>query len=69
MAGDIGEKDGSSNDGSSDESIGRPAEWREGRYEKAGLPVKETVIKKPGEGNAPPDSTSTPVTKKDYEQR
>ena len=64
MTSDISEKDGSS-----DESIGRPAEWREGRYEKPGLPLEETVIKKPGEGDAPPDTTSTPVTRKDYEQR
>ena len=59
----------SEKDGSSDESIGRPPQWREGRYEKPGVPVEESVIKKPGEGNAPPDTKSTPVTKKDYEQR
>jgi len=52
-------------DGSSDESIGRPTEWREGRYEKAGTAIDESVVKQPGE--APPDTTSTTVTKKDYE--
>jgi len=51
-------------DSSSDESIGRPAEWREGRYEKAGPPIDQSVVKKPGE--APPDTSSTPVTEKDY---
>jgi hypothetical protein len=54
-------------DGSSDESIGRPSEWREGRYEKAGRPVEQSVLKKKGEASAPPDTTSTPVTQKDYE--
>ena len=62
MVNDIGKKD---EDGTSDESIGRPSEWREGRYEKAGRPVEPSVVKKPGE--APPDTTSTPVTRKDYE--
>jgi hypothetical protein len=53
-------------DSSADESIGRPTEWREGRYEKAGMPKDESVVKKPGE--APPDTTSTTVTEKDYEE-
>jgi hypothetical protein len=52
--------------GSSDESIGRPAEWREGRYEKAGTPLDDSVVKKPGE--IAPDTTSTTVTEKDYEK-
>jgi hypothetical protein len=51
-------------EGSSDESIGRPTAWREGRYEKAGAPIDKTVVKRPGE--APPDTTSTTVTQKDY---
>jgi hypothetical protein len=58
---------GKNGGGSSDESIGRPAEWREGRYEQAGKRLEQSVLKKPGEGSAPPDSTSTPVTQKDYE--
>lgn len=50
---------------SADESIGRPAEWREGRYEKAGTATADqSVVKKAGE--APPDTLSTPVTEKDY---
>lgn len=52
-------------DGSSDESIGRPTEWREGRYEKAGTPINGSVVKKPGE--VPPDTTSTTVTERDYQ--
>jgi hypothetical protein len=51
--------------GSSDESIGRPAEWREGRYEKAGAPLDESVERRPGE--VPPDTMSTTVTEKDYD--
>jgi hypothetical protein len=55
--------------GTSDESIGRPPEWREGRYEKAGKPVEPSVLKKPGEGSGAPDTPSTPVTRQDYEKR
>jgi hypothetical protein len=51
--------------GSSEESIGRPSEWGEGRYEEAGTPIDESVVRKPGE--APPDTTSTTVTEKDYQ--
>jgi hypothetical protein len=54
--------------GTSDESIGRPPQWREGRYEKAGKPVEPSVVKKPGEGGAP-QTPSTPVTRQDYEKR
>jgi hypothetical protein len=52
-------------DGSSDESIGRPAEWREGRYEKVGTALDNSVVKKPGE--IAPDTASTTVTEKDYQ--
>ena len=54
--------------GSSDEAIGRPTEWREGRYEKASEPVDTSVLKKPKEASIPPDTTSTPVTQKDYQR-
>jgi hypothetical protein len=63
MSTDTGKEGG----GSSDESIGRPSEWREGRYEQSGKRVEKSVLKKPGEGSKPPDTTSTPVTQKDYE--
>ena len=54
-------------EGTSEESIGRPSQWREGRYEKAGKPVEPSVVRKPGERSGRPDTTSTPVTRKDYE--
>jgi hypothetical protein len=53
--------------GSSDESIGRPKEWREGRYEQPGKPVDSSVRKPRQKDDTPPDTISTPVTKKDYE--
>lgn len=54
-------------DADQDQSIGRPVEWSEGRYEKDPNPTPdESVLKKPKEGDAAPDKTSTPVTKKDY---
>jgi hypothetical protein len=52
-------------DATTDESIGRPPVWREGRYEKPGMPKDVSVLKKPGEVS--PDTTSTTVTKKDHE--
>jgi hypothetical protein len=56
-------------DGTSDESIGRPREWREGRYQEADKPVKETVVTPPGTAPASRNPVSTPVTRKDYEQK
>jgi hypothetical protein len=53
-------------DGSSDEDIGRPGVWREGRYQQPGEPVDETVTKEP---QAPPvKPESRPVSQKDYEK-
>lgn len=60
-------KKGGQGKGTSDEAIGRPSEWREGRYEESGRPLEPSVKKKPGEGAGPPDTTSTPVTRRDYE--
>jgi hypothetical protein len=51
--------------GSSDEAIGRPAEWREGRYQRGGHSVDRTV-EKPADSDQPTDPVSTPVTQKDY---
>jgi hypothetical protein len=52
--------------GSSNEDIGRPGPWREGRYQTPGKPVDESVVKEPqAERNNEP--VSTPVTRKDYE--
>jgi hypothetical protein len=53
--------------GSSDEAIGRPGEWREGRYQTEGGPVDRSV-EPPPNTDQPPDVVSTPVTQKDYEQ-
>lgn len=33
--------------GSTDEAIGRPKQWREGRYEKAGEPIGPSVLPTP----------------------
>jgi hypothetical protein len=52
--------------GSSDEAIGRPKAWREGRYQEPGKPVDRSVITPAGGENH--DTVSTPVTRKDYEQ-
>jgi hypothetical protein len=56
-------------EGSSDESIGRPKQWREGRYQKPGESIGDSV-KAPDKGNREStDRISTPVTHRDYEQR
>jgi hypothetical protein len=51
--------------GSSEEAIGRPDEWREGRYQREGDPVDRSVERSP-ETDQPHDVVSTPVTQKDY---
>jgi hypothetical protein len=57
------------NEGSSDESIGRPKQWREGRYQKPGESIDDSV-KAPDNGSREStDRISTPVTQRDYEQR
>ncbi len=55
--------------GSSDEAIGRPAEWREGRYQESDKPVDPTVKRPPGGEvpTTPAQGADTPVTRKDYE--
>jgi len=59
----------SNNTASSEQSIGRPAEWREGRYERAGTPVDKSVRIPADERNRSHEPVSTPVTRRDYEQR
>jgi hypothetical protein len=59
----------SSDKGSSDESIGRPAQWREGRYQQPGKPIDKSVRIPADERNPSDDPVSTPVTRRDYEQR
>jgi hypothetical protein len=55
--------------GTSDEEIGRPAEWREGRYEQAGKPIDQSVNDPSQDADKAPDTLSTPVTLEDYEVR
>jgi hypothetical protein len=54
--------------GSSDEAIGRPQEWREGRYQRNHTTPVETVLTPPGTQPDSHDPVSTPVTRRDYEQ-
>ncbi len=60
---------GADQTGSTDESIGRPGNWREGRYQLSGVRVDQSVNEpsqqKPPE---PPAERERPVTRKDYEQ-
>ena len=56
-----------SGSGSTDEAIGRPEAWREGRYEQADKPVDQTVKTPPRSKPAGDEPESTPVTRKDYE--
>lgn len=53
--------------GSSDEAIGRPGEWREGRYQRGGDSVDQSV-EQPPNTDQPRDVVSAPVTQKDYSQ-
>jgi hypothetical protein len=53
------------NKGTTDEDIGRPGPWREGRYQRRGQKADQSVKTPPGPRDpAPP---SKPVTRKDYE--
>ncbi len=51
----------------SDEAIGRPEPWGEGRYHKPGQSVYESVRTTPGSVPNADKRSSTPVTRKDYE--
>jgi hypothetical protein len=62
------QKETNSSAGSTDEAIGRPREWREGRYQRAGVPVDESVNDPAQDASqAPPPKDQRPVTRKDYE--
>jgi hypothetical protein len=58
----------SDNRGTSDESIGRPQEWREGRYQQPGKSIEKSVITPAGGSDGSTDPISKPVTHRDYEQ-
>jgi hypothetical protein len=51
----------------SDEDIGRPGPWREGRYQEPGLSIEESVRTPPGSVPDADKRPSTPVTRRDYE--
>ena len=55
---------GSTGDGSTDETIGRPPSWREGRYQRRGAPVDQSVNQPSQTDDAPHDTvgTQTPPT-------
>ena len=58
--------------GHTDESIGRPAEWREGRYQRGGARVDQSVKTPPATSpvnrpKSPPAGQQKPVTLRDYE--
>jgi hypothetical protein len=54
-------------EGSTDEDIGRPGPWKEGRYQEPGQSVDQSVKTPPGTSPNPDNRVSTPVTRKDYE--
>jgi hypothetical protein len=45
--------------GSTDESIGRPANWREGRYQRSGAPVDQSVNQPSQTDDEPHDTVGT----------
>jgi hypothetical protein len=68
MANESEQKSEDTSGGSTDEAIGRPEEWREGRYQRRGAPVDESVNKPEQDAShAPPPKHGRPVTRKDYE--
>jgi hypothetical protein len=52
---------------SSDEAIGRPPAWREGRYQGPGAPLDEAASKRLPTEQERRRGADTPVTRKDYE--
>lgn len=55
------------NEGSSNEDIGRPGPWKEGRYQQPGQAPDQTVKSPAGTLPNPDATVSTPVTRKDYD--
>jgi hypothetical protein len=52
--------------GSTDQDIGRPGPWREGRYQRDGDPVNASVRTPPGSSPSKDTPESTTVTRRDY---
>jgi hypothetical protein len=48
-----------SSEGSSDEAIGRPEEWREGRYQQTNKPVDQSVNNPSQTNDEPHDTVGT----------
>jgi hypothetical protein len=59
MAKTKAQTDSNSSAGSGDESIGRPPEWREGRYERRGAPIDQSVNKPSQTDDEPHDTVGT----------
>jgi hypothetical protein len=55
------------NDGTSGEDIGRPGPWGEGRYQKPGQSVDDSIRTPPGGIPSADKRSSTTVTRHDYE--
>lgn len=55
------------NEEATDEDIGGPHPWGEGRYRRGGQPIDRSVLAPPGASLHPKGPVSTPVTRKDYE--
>jgi hypothetical protein len=45
--------------GSADEAIGRPGNWREGRYQQSGKPIDQSVNKPSQTDDEPHDTVGT----------
>jgi hypothetical protein len=55
------------NEGSTNEAIGRPGPWKEGRYQRPGQSVDQSVQTPAGTSPSSDVPISTPVTRTDYE--
>jgi hypothetical protein len=54
-------------EGAARQDVGRPGPWGEGRYQKPGQSVDDSVRTPPGEVPNADKRPSAPVTRKDYE--
>lgn len=52
--------------GTTDEDIGRPGPWTEGRYQSTEQPLDQSVLTLPDTPEDPDKPASTPVTWRDY---
>ena len=55
-----------SSKGSTDQDIGRPGPWQEGRYQQKEKPADQSVRTQPGSSPRKDEPVSTPVTRQDY---